>query len=169
MTSLPDPSRSTTADSLPDGDLAGFVIGSHAAHALALAEVSRLWEAAAGTPDSDRLEALVGAVVAYEEIHWPIEVPTAPAMLAWRLEELDEDPSRNTRAAVAGIVGGQDILDEMLAGTRTIDPEMLFRLARLPGLEILRPGEGEEEEEKQGQEGEGEAGLTNGADPDHAA
>lgn len=41
----------------------------------ALAEVKCLWGAKLGTADGDRLDRLVDLIVAYESIHYPMEVP----------------------------------------------------------------------------------------------
>jgi HTH-type transcriptional regulator / antitoxin HigA len=41
-------------------------------HRWALAEIERLWQAAPGTAEHDRLEALGFLVSAYEEQRWPV-------------------------------------------------------------------------------------------------
>ena len=43
-------------------------------HRAALAEIERLWNAPAGTPEGDKLEALVTLAEAYEESRWPLTV-----------------------------------------------------------------------------------------------
>jgi hypothetical protein len=43
-------------------------------HRRALAEIERLWLAAPGTADHDRLEALGFLVSAYEERRWPVAI-----------------------------------------------------------------------------------------------
>jgi HTH-type transcriptional regulator/antitoxin HigA len=45
----------------------------------ALAEVERLMDAEEGTPEADRLDALVTLVEVYEDEKWPIEAPSATA------------------------------------------------------------------------------------------
>jgi HTH-type transcriptional regulator/antitoxin HigA len=42
-------------------------------HRRALAEIERLWGAADGTPEGDKLDALVSLVEAYEERRWPLK------------------------------------------------------------------------------------------------
>jgi antitoxin component HigA of HigAB toxin-antitoxin module len=42
-----------------------------ASHQLALREIERLWGLPRGTPDGDRLDALMTAVDAYERARWP--------------------------------------------------------------------------------------------------
>jgi HTH-type transcriptional regulator/antitoxin HigA len=41
----------------------------------ALREIQRLWDAKEGTPEDERLEALVTLVDAYENEHFPMDVP----------------------------------------------------------------------------------------------
>jgi hypothetical protein len=47
-------------------------IESDEAHAAALQEIAALWNAAIGTPEYDRLAAMIAAVHNYEERRWPI-------------------------------------------------------------------------------------------------
>lgn len=44
----------------------------------ALAEVEGLMDAAPGTPEGDRLDALVASIEAYEARHWAIGAPDPP-------------------------------------------------------------------------------------------
>jgi HTH-type transcriptional regulator / antitoxin HigA len=41
----------------------------------ALTEIEHLMDAEDGTPESDRLDALVTLVEAYEDEYWPIDLP----------------------------------------------------------------------------------------------
>jgi HTH-type transcriptional regulator / antitoxin HigA len=41
-------------------------------HRAALAEVERLWDSPEGTPEGDKLDALVALVEVYEEWRWPL-------------------------------------------------------------------------------------------------
>jgi HTH-type transcriptional regulator/antitoxin HigA len=50
-------------------------IGSESDYNRALAEVERLWGAKSGTPDGDRLDALVTLISNYEEEHYPMDRP----------------------------------------------------------------------------------------------
>jgi HTH-type transcriptional regulator/antitoxin HigA len=50
-------------------------IKTEAEHEAALREIERLWDAEEGTADADRLEILVSAVEAYEEVHFPMDAP----------------------------------------------------------------------------------------------
>ena len=42
-------------------------------HRRALAEIERLWGAGDGTPEGDKLDALVTLVETYEEQRWPLK------------------------------------------------------------------------------------------------
>ncbi len=44
-------------------------------HKAALAEVGRLWGAAPGTEDGDKLDVLVTLIEKYEDARWPISEP----------------------------------------------------------------------------------------------
>jgi HTH-type transcriptional regulator / antitoxin HigA len=50
-------------------------IKSDCGHEAALLEIERLWGAAEGTAEGDRLEVLTTLVEAWEETHFPRELP----------------------------------------------------------------------------------------------
>ena len=50
-------------------------IRTEADYELALREIDRLWGAAVGSPEGDKLDVLVTLVEAYEEKHYPIPPP----------------------------------------------------------------------------------------------
>ena len=50
-------------------------IRTEADHAEAMAEVERLWGAASGTPEGDRLDVLATLIEAYETTHYPFDLP----------------------------------------------------------------------------------------------
>ncbi len=52
----------------------------------ALAEVERLFNAPVNTPDGDRLEVLTTLIEAYEEQHYPIDVPLPYEAILYHLE-----------------------------------------------------------------------------------
>lgn len=65
-------------------------IRSDADHDEALREIERLWGAAEGTAESDRLEVLVTLVEAYERTHHPIDPPDPIEAIRFRLEQQGE-------------------------------------------------------------------------------
>ena len=48
-------------------------LADEAAYLAAMAEIDALWESPRGTPAGDRLDKLVDVVVAYENIHYPMD------------------------------------------------------------------------------------------------
>lgn len=57
-------------------DVTARPIGDEADYDKALAEIERLFDAKLGTPEGERLDALVTLVVAYEQEHYPVGPPT---------------------------------------------------------------------------------------------
>jgi HTH-type transcriptional regulator/antitoxin HigA len=61
-------------------------IRTEADHAAALAKIECLWGAKPGTPEGDALDILATLVEAFEQVHWPIELPTPIEALRFRME-----------------------------------------------------------------------------------
>lgn len=84
-------------------------IRTEADHGRAMAEVERLWGAASGTPDGDRLDVLVTLIEAYEKEAYPFEQPDPIEAIQFRMEQLglsrkDLEPFIGSRARVAEIM-----------------------------------------------------------------
>lgn len=62
-------------------------IKTEADHRAALARIDELWEAEPNTPEGDELEVLVTLVDAYEEAHFPIDVPDPIEAIRFRMEQ----------------------------------------------------------------------------------
>ena len=71
-------------------------------HQAALKEIERLWGAEEGSEEGDRLEILTVLVGAYEEAHFPMDLPDPIDAIKFRLEQQDEDKS-----ALIGILGSR--------------------------------------------------------------
>jgi len=54
---------------------APVTIRTEAEHRAAMEEIDGIFDAVPGTPECERLDALVDAVVAYEEAQWPMDQP----------------------------------------------------------------------------------------------
>lgn len=98
-------------------------------HSAALAEIERLWDAAPGSPEYDRLEILTTLVEAYEERRHPLEPPDPIEAILFRMQQLglsrrDLEPYLGTRARVS----------EILNRTRRLSLPMIRRLHE--GLKI---------------------------------
>jgi HTH-type transcriptional regulator/antitoxin HigA len=103
----------------------------------ALREVERLWGRKEGTPDGDRLEVLATLVEAYEQKHFPIDLPDPIAAIRFRLEQQGLDPR-----ALVGVIGGRSRVYEVMHGKRALSLEMIRRLHLrfgIPAEVLIRP------------------------------
>ncbi len=102
----------------------------------ALAEIDRLMDADAGTPESDRLEVLVTLVEKYESEHWVIEAPDPISAIHHVME------ARGLRQKdLAELIGSQSHASEVLGRRRPLSLTMIRTLATewgLPGDVLLR-------------------------------
>lgn len=71
----------------------------------AIAEVEKLWGAAPGTPEGDRLDVLLALVDAYESEHHPVGRPDPIEAIKVRMVELG--PSWDERGKLLGVGSGQ--------------------------------------------------------------
>ena len=62
-------------------------ITSEREYRAALKELKRLWGAASGTRDGDRLESLAGLIDAYEAEHEPMQAPDPVDAIMFRIEQ----------------------------------------------------------------------------------
>lgn len=74
-----------------------------------LNEIERLMDARANTPDGDRLDVLVTLVDAWEEKHWPIDLPDPVEAILFAMEQRglsrrDLEPFIGSRARVAEVL-----------------------------------------------------------------
>jgi HTH-type transcriptional regulator/antitoxin HigA len=106
-------------------------------HRAALAEIERLFDAPAGTPDFDRLEVLVTLVEAYERKYEPILPPEPIEAILYYMESRgltrqDLEPAIGSRARVA----------EILNRKRPLTLEMIRRLHEqlgIPAQTLIQP------------------------------
>jgi len=115
-------------------------IRNEASYQAALAEVRRLWGAALGTPEGDRLDVLMVLVDDYESRHHAIELPDPVAAIQLRMEEMGLE--RGDLGALLGISSGR--VSEILNRRRRLTIAMIRTLAtalRLPESCLLQPYE----------------------------
>lgn len=99
-------------------------IKTDADHSAALVEIERLWGAAEGTSDGDRLDVLATLVEAYEERRWPIvEMDPVEAIEAAMQHE------GRTRADLALLIG-KSRATEILRRQRALTLPMIRRIAQ---------------------------------------
>ena len=92
-------------------------------HRRALEEIDRLWGAAEGTPDGDRLDVLAILVDAYENERWPLaEMDPIEAIEAAMAYE------GRTRADLAALIG-QSRATEILKRRRALTLPMIRKIA----------------------------------------
>jgi HTH-type transcriptional regulator/antitoxin HigA len=101
----------------------------------AVAEIGRLWGAAVGTEDGDKLDILAMLVDRYEEARWPIEDNMDPIeLLHFAIDELG-----HTQAELAELLGSRSRASEVLNRKRALSIEMIRKINevwKLP-LELL--------------------------------
>ena len=106
-------------------------------HEAALKEIESLWGADDGTPEGDRLDILLTLVDAYEETHFPIDMPDPIEAIKFRLEQQGEDQS-----ALIGIIGNRTRVYEVLRGDRPLSLAMIRRLHErfgIPAEVLIQP------------------------------
>jgi HTH-type transcriptional regulator / antitoxin HigA len=112
-------------------------IHTDADHALALAEIERLWDAVPGTTGHDDLEVLGTLVAEYEEKRWPIDLPDPVEAIRFRMEQ-----SGRTQADLATVLGSRSRASEVLARKRHLTVDMIWKLSRewqIPAESLIKP------------------------------
>jgi HTH-type transcriptional regulator/antitoxin HigA len=96
-------------------------------HAAALREIERLWGAASGTEDGDKLDILATLVEKYEENRWPtIDDASDPVdLLNYAIEELG-----HSQAELAELLGSRSRASELLNRRRPLTVEMIHKISQ---------------------------------------
>jgi len=107
-------------------------------HAAALREIERLWGAAAGTEDGDKLDILATLVEKYEESRWPIVDDSDPIdLLNYAIDELG-----HSQAELAELLGSRSRASEVLNRRRPLTVEMIHKIGqawKIPADLLVRP------------------------------
>ena len=112
-------------------------IKTKADHEAALREIERLWGAQENTPGGDRLDVLTTLVEAYEEAHFPMDIPDPIEAIKFRLEQQGEDKN-----ALVGVIGNRTRVYEVLRRDRALSLTMIRRLHeqfQIPAEVLIRP------------------------------
>lgn len=112
-------------------------IKTDADHQAALLEIERLWDAKEGTADGDRLEILMTLAEAYEEAHFPMDMPDPIEAIKFRLEQQGTD-----KKALIGIIGNRTRVYEVLRRDRALSLTMIRKLnhhLKIPAEVLIRP------------------------------
>jgi HTH-type transcriptional regulator/antitoxin HigA len=114
-------------------------IRSEADYDAAVAEIDRLWDAAPGTDDGDKLDILATLVEKYENERWPIDSSRVDPidMLTYLIEE-----GGHTQAELAELLGSRSRASEVLNRKRALTVEMIHKLNtewKVPAEILIRP------------------------------
>ncbi len=101
-------------------------IRTKADYRAALKEVERLWEAAPGTGDGDRVEVLATLIEAYEAKHHPIPPPDPIAAVEFMMEQ-----KALTRRDLEPAIGSRGRVSEILNRKRPLTLPMVRALSSL--------------------------------------
>jgi HTH-type transcriptional regulator/antitoxin HigA len=108
-------------------------------HTATLKEIERLWGAALGTEDGDKLDILATLVEKYEESRWPsIDDASDPIdLLNYAIEELG-----HSQAELAELLGSRSRASELLNRRRPFTVEMIHKISqawKIPADLLVRP------------------------------
>lgn len=112
-------------------------IRTEADHEAAIAEVARLWGAAGGTPDGDRLDVLATLIDAWEAQHQPMDPPDPIEAIRFRMEQ-----QGLTRKDLEPLIGHRGRVAEVLGRRRGLSIEMIRNLHDKLGISaevLIRP------------------------------
>jgi HTH-type transcriptional regulator/antitoxin HigA len=112
-------------------------IRTQADHDAALAEIERLWGAASGTPDGDRLDVLATLIDAYEASRFPMDPPDPIEAIEFRMAQ-----QGLTRKDLEPILGSRTRVSEVLNRKRSLSIGMIRRLHDALGISadiLIRP------------------------------
>lgn len=98
-------------------------IRTEADYEAALEEIERLWGAAYGSPEGDKLDVLVTLVEAYEEQHHPIPPPDPIEAILHQIESQDL-----SRRELERYFGSRADVSEVLSRKRPLSLDMIRKL-----------------------------------------
>ena len=103
----------------------------------ALRRVEELWNSPEGSAGSDELDILAILIEAYEQEHYPIELPDPIEAIKFRLEQKGKD-SR----ALIGVIGQRTRVYEVMQGKRPLSLNMIRNLHQefdIPAEVLIQP------------------------------
>ena len=113
-------------------------IRNDADHEAALREIERLWDAAEGTEDADKLDILATLVEKYEAGRWPMVDDSDPIdLLNYAINELG-----HSQAELAELLGSRSRASEILNRRRPLTVEMIHKISqawKIPADLLVRP------------------------------
>lgn len=112
-------------------------IRSEADYKAAMHRIEALWGATQGTPEGDELDVLATLVEAYENEHYPIDLPDPIEAIKFRLEQEGKD-----YRALVGVIGQRTRVYEVMRGARPLSLNMIRKLHRklqIPAEVLIQP------------------------------
>ncbi|MFH1343505.1 MAG: helix-turn-helix domain-containing protein [Pseudomonadota bacterium] len=107
-------------------------------HAAAIREIDRLWGAAEGTEEGDKLDILATLVEKYEDGRWPtIDISDPIDLLNYAIDELG-----HSQAELADLLGSRSRASELLNRRRALTVEMIHRISeawKIPAELLVKP------------------------------
>jgi HTH-type transcriptional regulator/antitoxin HigA len=107
-------------------------------HAAALRDIEKLWGAAIGTEEGDKLDILATLVEKYEESRWPSVNTDDPIdLLNYAIEELG-----HSQAELAELLGSRSRASELLNRKRPLTVEMIHKISeawKIPADLLVKP------------------------------
>jgi HTH-type transcriptional regulator / antitoxin HigA len=103
----------------------------------ALRRVEGLWDSPEGSAGSDELDILATLIEAYEQEHYPIELPDPIEAIKFRLEQKGKDSS-----ALIGVIGQRTRVYEVMHGKRPLSLNMIRNLHEefdIPAEVLIQP------------------------------
>src|SRR5262245_18886899 len=116
-------------------------IRSEADYDAALREVERLWGAKSGTSKGDRLDVLITLIEAYEDKHYPMDLPDPIEAIKFRMEQ-----QGLTRKDLEPLIGSRTRVAEVLNRKRNLSIAMIRRLNAALGISaevLMQPSRGD--------------------------
>ncbi len=112
-------------------------IRSEADYEAAMEQLAKLWGAAGGTPDGDRLDVLATLIDAYEARHHAMDPPDPIEAIQFRMEQ-----QGMTRRDLEDIIGTRTRIAEVFNRKRGLSIDMIRRLhdrLGIPAEILIRP------------------------------
>ena len=112
-------------------------IRSQSDHERALRRIEKLWDSPQGTVKGDELEVLITLTEAYEQEHFPIDLPDPLDAIKFRLEQTGKD-----LGALIGIIGQRTRVYEVMRGDRPLSLNMIRKLneeLHIPAEVLIQP------------------------------
>jgi len=112
-------------------------IRSQSDYERALRRIEKLWDSPQGTVEGDELEVLITLTEAYEQEHYPIDLPDPIDAIKFRLEQTGKD-----LGALIGIIGQRTRVYEVMRGDRPLSLNMIRKLneeLQIPAEVLIQP------------------------------